>query len=257
MADSIFAFFGQIIVAGGGGALISLLLFRWLGTKWIENKFAERLEQLKHDQTVVVARLRVEIESMLSGALKFQEREFEVLPGVWAKLDAAFYRVNLFCRITANSQDAEDYISNYSDLELEEYLALPGNNFTEKTKREIRAAPGPERAKIAESDHFWSGFLKCHDLLDDYNKYFLSNTIFLPADLKEKLAAIADVLLRGLESMKFAAYYSDDEESYKKSKQEGYARLQDQGEPLRAEIEDLIRKRLESHMRAAKERASV
>jgi hypothetical protein len=82
-------FLAKILAYGGGAAAVSYLLFQWLGKKWIENKFSERLEQLRHQQALELQRLRVEIDAMLSGALKLQEKEFSVLPEAWEKLNDA------------------------------------------------------------------------------------------------------------------------------------------------------------------------
>ena len=63
----------QMLAYGGGSAAVAYLLFQWLGKTWIENKFAQRLDQLRHQQALELQRLRVEIDAMLSGALKLQE----------------------------------------------------------------------------------------------------------------------------------------------------------------------------------------
>ena len=68
-------------------------LFRYLGKSWIESKFSERLEQFKHQQAIEIQRLRVKIDSTLSGVLKIQEKEFETLPEAWSKLDEAYGHV--------------------------------------------------------------------------------------------------------------------------------------------------------------------
>lgn len=89
MPDAIFKFLGEVIAYGGGAAVVAYLLFQYLGKAWIENRFAERLDQLKHEHDLELQRLRVEIDSMLSGTLKLQEREFQFLPDAWQKLDEA------------------------------------------------------------------------------------------------------------------------------------------------------------------------
>src|SRR3989442_1732393 len=92
--DVILKFIGEVVLYGGGSAACAYLLFQFLGKSWIENKFAQRLEAYKHQQQLELQHLKVEIESMLSGALKMQEREFQVLPEAWKKLDDAFGTTN-------------------------------------------------------------------------------------------------------------------------------------------------------------------
>jgi len=84
--DQVLRFFGEVILYGGGSAAVAYLLFRHLGQGWIEARFAERLEAFKHEQAKELQRLKVEVESLLSGALKIQDREFAVLPEAWHKL---------------------------------------------------------------------------------------------------------------------------------------------------------------------------
>ena len=84
--DILFEVLGKIIAYGGGSAAVAYLLFQYLGKGWIENKFNERLQQLQHQQNMEVHRLRVEIDSLLSGVVKLQEHEFEILPTTWKKL---------------------------------------------------------------------------------------------------------------------------------------------------------------------------
>jgi len=52
MSDTIFKVLGEVIAYGGGAAAVAYILFQYLGKKWIENKFAERLDQLKHQHAL-------------------------------------------------------------------------------------------------------------------------------------------------------------------------------------------------------------
>ncbi|MDP8568360.1 hypothetical protein [Methylophilus aquaticus] len=83
----------QLIAAGGGGAVISFLLFQYLGKSWLDTKFAERLAALKHQHNLEVTRLRVEIDSMLNGALTMQKKEFELLPMAWGLFEKAYSQI--------------------------------------------------------------------------------------------------------------------------------------------------------------------
>jgi hypothetical protein len=102
--DAIFSFLGQLIAYGGGAAAVAYLLFQYLGKKWIENKLSERLEQLRHTQALDLQRFRVEIESLVSGAIRLQEKEFQALPEAWVKLDEAFGQLS---RLAAPYQEAD------------------------------------------------------------------------------------------------------------------------------------------------------
>lgn len=117
--DQVLRFFGEVVLYGGGSATVAYFLFRHLGQRWIEAKFAERLEAFKHEQAKELQRLKVEVESLLSGALKIQDREFTVLPEAWHKLNEAY---SLTAWVVSPIQQYPD-VSRMADDELEEFLA--------------------------------------------------------------------------------------------------------------------------------------
>ncbi|PPC91069.1 MAG: hypothetical protein CTY34_05310 [Methylobacter sp.] len=77
--QEIYEFLGNVLATGGGAAGVSYLLFRFLGEKWIENKFTERLEQLRHGHDLELLRLKVEIDALLDGAIRLQGEGWEVV----------------------------------------------------------------------------------------------------------------------------------------------------------------------------------
>ncbi|MEJ8850475.1 hypothetical protein [Variovorax rhizosphaerae] len=247
MTDRVFEIFGQLVLAGGGGGLIAYLLTQWLGKKWIENKFAERLEQLKHDQNVVVARLKVEVDSMLSGALKFQERDFTVLPGVWEKLYQATVHIDwLISPIREIADVASMKDSVFIDwVETLEFSAMHKGALLRTTQPE-------ERQKHYEGINYIYQMAKVRKIFGDYQRYVQEHAIFFPLDLKAKLMAIEEALWQQI----------CDRGALEEGKVWGGA-VQDLGAafekvipPLRDEIELLIRSRLESHMKAFSEKVS-
>jgi hypothetical protein len=67
-AEQVIKFITEIAAYSGGAVAIWYLLFQYLGKTWIENKFAQRLDTLKHQHELELQRLRIEIDSLLSGA---------------------------------------------------------------------------------------------------------------------------------------------------------------------------------------------
>ena len=119
MPDELVKFLFELLAYGGGSAAIAYLLFQYLGKTWIENKFAQKLEQLRHEHALEIQRLRVEIDSMLSGAIKLQDREFDVLPKAWQMLDEAH---GLVSWLVAPMQSYPD-LDRMDSQELSEFLA--------------------------------------------------------------------------------------------------------------------------------------
>ncbi|MGE6916766.1 hypothetical protein [Achromobacter kerstersii] len=78
-----------LILAAGGGSALTWLIARKVSVSWLDGRFAKNFETYKHKQTVELHRLRLEIDSLLSGAIKLQEREFEILPEIWSRFEEA------------------------------------------------------------------------------------------------------------------------------------------------------------------------
>ena len=236
LTDNIVNFLLQILAYGGGSAVIAYLLFQWLGKTWIENKFEQRLDQLRHQQALELQRLRVEIDAMLSGALKLQEKEFAVLPEAWAKLDEAHGLVNWL--VSPLQQYAD--VKRMNTSELEEFLAE--NDFAESQKNEIRNAI--DKKRIYQDIVFWKRLHKVKTTFGDLQTYVARNGIFLPTELEEKFSKISELLWSTLISKEVGHEAKD-----WKMQNEGWTKIKDEVEPLYKSIKNEIQARLQSHGR--------
>ncbi len=88
--DEIVKFVGQIVVVGGGAATISLLLFQWLGKQWLETWFQKNLATHENALDRQLEDHRYQINSLFSRVSKIHEKEFDVLPTAWIKLQGAY-----------------------------------------------------------------------------------------------------------------------------------------------------------------------
>jgi len=240
MENELLSILGKLVLYAGGGAAIAVGVFQFLGKSYIDHKFAARLEALKHDQNVIVAKLKVEIDSMLSGALKFQEREFDVLPGVWDKLYQASAHINWF---TSRASFATR-VTDMEDFQFEEWVETL--EFSAMHKGELHRAQPEDRQGLFEQLDFIYKTSKVRKVFGEYQQYLQANAIFFPLDLKTKLAKIEDALWQQIA----------DREALKQMKDWGLEKdpattFEKVIPPLRDEVELLIRKRLESHMKAA------
>jgi hypothetical protein len=184
--DEIMKFLLQMLAYGGGSAVIAYLLFQWLGKTWIENKFEQRLDQLRHQQALELQRLRVEIDAMLSGALKLQEKEFSVLPEAWAKLDEAHGLVSWLV------SPMQQYVNvdRMNSAQLEE--CLTGTDFTETQKEEVRSAR--DKGRTYQDIVFWHRLHKVKTAFGDLQTFVARNGIFLPSELEVKFSRISEML---------------------------------------------------------------
>jgi hypothetical protein len=240
METELLTIIGRLVLWAGGGSVVAVGVFRFLGKSYIDHKFAARLESLKHDQSVIIQRLKVEIESMLSGALKFQEREFTVLPDTWAKLDLAYTNIAWLVSPIQSGLD----VQRLGDIELEEQLAA--QEWSESQKQQVRDADRNDRNKVYADIRFWYKLGEVKRSLGEYQKCIAANAIFYPPELKAKLKDIENMLWSAIVSKEIGKEAED-----WKLENQGWTKMEEEAKALRAAIELEIRARLESHMKAA------
>lgn len=234
--DQVLRFVGEVVVYGGGSTTVAFLLFQYLGKGWIDARFAERLEVFKHEQAKELQRLKVEVESILSGALKLQDREFTVLPDAWHKLNEAYsltgWVVSPMQQFPAVGQMADD--------ELDEFLL--GSELLESQKARIRTTDRRERDKTYQSQIFWHRMGRARKAVSELQTYVASQGLFLAPSLKQQFSEMLPVLWSALTS-KEVGHEVDDW----KLQSEGWKELQAKGDPLHKIIERAIEERLHSH----------
>jgi hypothetical protein len=227
-----FAF--QVLAYGGGGAAVAYLLFQFLGKTWLENKFAEKLEQVRHQQALELQRLRVEIDSMLSGAIKLQDKEFDVLPEAWAKLDEAHGMVTWL--VSPMQQYAD--VDRMTSVELEEHLSE--SDFTPSQKDKVRNSS--KKGETYRELIFWHRLFRVKKACGTLQSYVARNGIFLPAELKQKFMSISEKYWMALSSRETGQQVQDWTFQSK-----AWASIKDEAEPIYKSIEADIQQRLQSH----------
>lgn len=80
------------VAAGGGGAVIAFGIIRVFGEKWLDSKFAGRLQDLRHEHERQMELVRLEASRSLDRSARLNEREFEVSAEAWALIFEAFAR---------------------------------------------------------------------------------------------------------------------------------------------------------------------
>lgn len=237
MNDQILGFLFEIVAYGGGGAGIAWLLFRYLGKSWIESKFSERLASFKHQQDIEIQRLRVEIDSTLSGVLKIQEKEFETLSEAWSKLDEAY---DLAKNLVAPIRSEPD-LDGMSEARLNEFLEE--TDFRKTEKDEIRRAG----KKLEEYQRivFWHNFKQVKIAWTELDKYVVRYGIFFPPKLKEQFEEIVRQLNIAVVD-KAMGHESNDQ----MLQLEGWKKIEGKIDPLFKAIGSDIHARLQWHGRS-------
>jgi hypothetical protein len=217
MEEKILEFLGKIVAYGGGAAVIAYLIFAFLGKKTLETWFAKRLRKFEY-----------ELNSLFNRATKIHEKEFEVLPEAWTKLDNLLDLARQFIRETHSIPD----LNNKSSQELEVFLSK--QNLNEDEKQNVRKHNDKRRWYFhVKSDRVGNACL-------DFQDYITKNAIFLSSDLKSEFKKAEETIRTAW------ATRSTAEESKDRNKHimEACQIIQKQMKPIVEKIEELVQKRL-------------
>jgi hypothetical protein len=233
-AEQVLNFIVEVLAVGGGAAAVAYLLFQHLGKSWLDSKFHERLETVRQQHALELQRLHVEIESLLSGSIKLQEKEFAVLPEVWAKLDEAHGLVTWLCSPFQSYAD----VDRMNDKELDEFLA--DSEFYESQKERIKGSY--EKGKTYQEILFRHRAHRVGKAISDLQNYVARNGIFLQTGLKDKFTKIIQILHEAKVSKQVGTEAQD-----WKMQSKGWEQLKEQSDPLYKSIENDIQARLQAH----------
>jgi hypothetical protein len=191
--DLLFKIVGIFGIFGAAIVVLSLIIWqilKHLSVKWLDAKFNERLQELKHQHGKEIERLRFKISTLLDRATKLHQREFEVLPEAWFKLNDAFW----------NTQSCVSPVQTYPDLNEMSQLQL---------EEFISRCPLPEWQKSAlleekDKNRPYQEYVDRYKFNDAHSKaveaytYTIKNGIFWPNDIQEKFTALHNLIWKAL-----------------------------------------------------------
>lgn len=223
-ANMMFSAIGQIVLAGGGGALIAYGVFQFLGKSWIQNQLAKDLELAKSEISLLAAR-----------RMKLHDREYIVFPEIWSKLHKS----------SASLERAVSPFKEFADLN-----RMPPPEFTKWLERaELSAVHRDYLSTEKDKNRAYSRILDWRALAEansdflDFQIYFQSNRIFLSPDLKEKLDRI-EALIKKVwvkKKMDFDGHKLLEGKSFLLEAHEKY---EEEIKPIMKEIENLFQEKL-------------
>ena len=176
-------------------ALAALALFKWLGSKWIENKFSKSLEEYKADQGRELERLRHKINSAFDRTRRLHDREFETLPELWAKLTESYTSACAYVSVFKSYAD----INRLDDEALDEFLN--GTNFREFEKRDVKNAHD-KQAVFSKLHNFYQHEVTMRKLVE-LDNVFRTKGIFIKPELEEKFSAMIHSIHRAVQEHNF------------------------------------------------------
>lgn len=225
---------GEIVAYGGGAAIVAYLTFQFLGKTWIENQFARSLERHRHQQAIELQRLRAEIDSVLSGKLRLQEKEYETLPIAWDRLYDA--RSHVFSLLSPLQQYPD--INRMNEEQLEEFLEK--SELKNWQKNGIRKSGDKSRTYVEYI--FFHRLFYTREACRQFHVYVAKNAIFFPKEIKDLFEQASDLLWSATTSKEIGQEAGDFKIAH-----EGWKKVQSEFEPLFKQIELQIHKRLQEH----------
>jgi hypothetical protein len=180
-------FIGQVLLAGGGATVVSLSLLKWFGDKWIIHQFSQRLESFKREQSEILEQYRYQINARFNRITKIHEKEFEVLPEIWCKLQDAYGH---FQSLSSPLQSFPD-LNRYSAEQLEAFLEKC--ELHDFQKEELRRST--DKVSYYRETVYWIRLSIARQVFQEFRKYLHYNKIFLSRDLFELFTKIELALI--------------------------------------------------------------
>jgi hypothetical protein len=228
---SFFKLVGGFVVGVGGLSLITYQIFKRLSEKWLDSKFDQRLQSLKHEQGKELEKLRLEISMLLDRAVKLNQQEFEVLPEAWSKLNESFWATK---GIVGSLQMFPD-LTIMDEQQLNEFI--DELDFKPWEKRELRAAR--DRNKFYQKQLTLRRLGEAKKKISEAAIYLSRKGIFIPTPILEKMKNLNDIVWRT-----FVEYELPQTHDGIPFRMDRLTEFFEAGEPSLAELETLIHKRL-------------
>ncbi|MGB8289464.1 hypothetical protein [Rhizobium ruizarguesonis] len=234
-AKSAMALLGLGGLTIGGAAAVGYGLFKWLGEKWIDQKFEKHMEAYKTEQSRELERLRHKINSVFDRTIRLHTKEFEVLPDLWGKLVEAHGRGRGFVSDGQYSVDIE----RMDDQELAEYLE--GTPFTESQKRGIKEETRPlEKAKLFTSFSNHYRHRHAQERATIFAKGLRMDGIFVQPEIKADMDKMLELIEKAVSEKRINCEIGD----HHQWKKTHYERFEIEVPPLLEKIEKAISGRL-------------
>lgn len=236
MANEVFALLGKITLIGGSASLIAYQAFKHLAAKWLDSRFQKNFQQLVHDQNKEIERLKTELTKSFDRATKLHQREFEMLPEVWAKVSESYWTTSALVSsvqfgVELNSMRPKQLEAFITECELTPWQRDEVMESADKTK------------KYADLI-YWHRLSKALDANRVASVALGQNGIFIEDGIKAKLDSILDLMHNAL---------SEDQTNHQHPPMRGERlhadidRVRTDGKAWFAEAESLIKARLWEH----------
>lgn len=184
---------GGLTLGGTAATLIAYEAFKHLSAKLLDEKFETRLEKMRHQQEIELARVQAGIDRMIDRATKLHQAEFEVLPKVWELINAAYWGT---MAATSRLRSYPDFggMTTAQRVDLLERLEWPA------PERNLLLVDTPDAMKQSMFQELYDRH-KHQDAMEasrNANTYVLMKGLFIEPALTEKIKAVDDLVWNAL-----------------------------------------------------------
>lgn len=229
--NELFKLTGAIVLGGGSLSAIIYMAFKYLAAKWLDARFEEKLQALKHQQEKEIEGLRFKISAMLDRAVKLHQREFEVLPEAWSMLNDAFWK----------SQSLMSVIQSYPDIDKmphqQQIEFISSCCLQDWQKKELFVAN--------KKNELYQKYIRRYNLNDSVEiireayTYLIKNGIFINDQLRKEFGVIHDQIWNALNE-----HQLNEDHDILPRKREHIDKLLTEGEGLMKKLERNVHERL-------------
>jgi hypothetical protein len=183
---NIAAAIGAIVTVGGGVAWIAYSVFKTLGEKWLEQKFATQLEAFKHEQQKEMEQVRYRVNSLFDRAVRLHQAEFEVVPEAWALMRDAHRQASYFLALGRMVPDW----NKMDQIRFDETLEASGLKKWEK--EELRNAT--DKTSYYANAIFWHELHDARLAHQAFEVYLAKKGVFMSPDLEAKFTDLCSII---------------------------------------------------------------
>lgn len=190
MEDELLLFLAQVLLAGGGIAAIVWKLLQTFGSTWLSTEFDKRLRAIQHEHNKEIERLRSDLTRAFDRRSKLHQREFEVLPEVWARTCDAYWQTR---SLVSPAQFHPD-LNRMSQPQLESFIA--GCELLDWQKDELRQES--DKTRYYADKLFWHRLQQARGLVTAASNSLGKLGIFIHKDTRDRLDALNSLLWSAL-----------------------------------------------------------
>jgi hypothetical protein len=229
--QNVFGAIGALLVAGGGGAVVTWLFIKLFAEGWLNSKFERQLQTYKHAQEREIEELRFRINSMFDRKTKLHQQEFEIVPEAWSRLVEAHAQVNAFTSFLQSYPD----LSRMNPTQREEFLKE--SKLANWQQSELMASS--DKNKYYQKAIFFHRSSECRNKCRELHVYTKSKGIFLPEDIRDAFIKLDGIIWNAL-----IEHEINEEEEIRPRERSSMIVFDSTGKQLLDEIESLVRRRL-------------